>query len=97
MNFGVGIILIYLGIELIISRKEKKKTRRAVEATYFYYDLEDKIFDMLEDPFTTDNDWEEILPVCEYAQKLWLETHPYIDPNDPEIINLVELVKNIMA
>ncbi len=65
----------------------------ALQACYFHCDLGSKILEMLDDPFTIESDWKNILPICKYADEWFERTHPYIK----DIGRKEEWVKKLMA
>ncbi len=65
----------------------------ARRARWFSYDLDAKIREMLEDPFTMESDWREILPVCRYSDEWCARTNP----DRKDLVKKEELVRQIMA
>lgn len=64
----------------------------ALQATFFHSDLGDKILEMMDDDLTTYSDWEDLLPICIYADRWFYTTHPYVKPRYPR----EQAVKDIM-
>ena len=81
----VGLVLFVVRpvINRITSGIEKKLdvlwpcyASQARQARCFHYDLNDKIIEMIESPFTMDSDWREILPICRYSDEWLIKTNP---------------------
>jgi hypothetical protein len=49
---------------------------KALQILCFRADLDNLIWKMEDDPFTSDTDWERLLPICQYADEWYAKTYP---------------------
>ncbi len=104
MNFFVCVGLFFIFKMLITRLIDKLLKRRsilwpdyessAVQSTCFKNDLGEKIFQMRSNPFTNEADWRALLPVCQYVDEWYAETHPEL--HNPSRWGLEMTIKSIL-
>ena len=70
----------------------QERFRREEEADFYRNTLAEKLFEMAKSPLTTHADWREMLPMGEYADWLYGQTH-----RDQKFIRLAPFVQQQMA
>ncbi len=98
MNFLLFAGLAFLVKKAIDIRMNKKKPLCSdppwLQATFFHQELDKKITQMHSDKKTTHSDWQELLPVCEYADKWSRATHPHIKDIAGKAARVKEIMKS---
>lgn len=88
----LGIASIFMIGLLINAYRESKRSHEAMLATFCHCDMHSKLWEMFHDPLTTEEDWQQMLPIAQWADEWWHRTHPGM-----EIGDLTPLVVHFMT